>query len=42
MYLVMTGLAAAVAAVGAVSVRKPRAIPVRVRSKRSIRVIRRD
>jgi hypothetical protein len=42
MYLVLTGLATLIVAFGAASARAPRAIPIRVRSQRVVRVIRRD
>ena len=42
MYLLLTGLVTAIAAAGLVSVRTPRAIPLRVRSRRPVRAVRRD
>ena len=41
-YLLLTGLATAIAAAGVTAARSPRAIPVRVRSRCSVRVVRRD
>ena len=42
MYLLLTGLVTAIAATGLAAARTPRAIPVRVRSRRQVRVVRRD
>jgi hypothetical protein len=42
MYLLLTGLAMAVAAAGLAVARTPRAIPLRVRSRRPVRIVRRD
>lgn len=42
MYLLLTGLATAVAAAGLAATRIPRAIPLRVRTRRPDRIVRRD
>jgi hypothetical protein len=42
MYLLLTGLVAAAAASGVLAARTPKAIPLRVRSRREVRVVRRD
>jgi hypothetical protein len=42
MYLVLTGLATLIVALGMVSARAPKLIPIRIRSERVVRVVRRD
>jgi len=42
MYLLLTGLATAVVAAGLTAARTPRAIPLRVRTRRQVRIVRRD
>jgi hypothetical protein len=42
MYVLFTGLAMALAIAGLTAIRAPKAVPLRVRSRRTVRVVRRD